>query len=91
MSEEIQRRPCIRCLVADLPDGAALAEIIAERVDRIPPEERTPEQERERRLAQCRACEHLRRGTCGLCGCYAEIRSARRRMGCPDVPDRWEI
>ena len=82
-------QPCLRCLIADLPDEAALAEIIAERVARVPTEEKAPEEERQRRLACCRRCGHLRRGTCGLCGCYVEIRAARIRMNCPDVPVRW--
>ena len=81
--------PCIRCLIADLPDEAQLAELIRQRIELLPPEERTTEEERQERLGRCRRCEHLNHGTCVLCGCYVEIRTARRRMGCPDVPERW--
>ena len=83
------RRPCIRCLIAELPDEAALAEIIAQRIIRLPPEERVSEEERQRRLACCRLCGYLRHGTCARCGCYVEIRAARTRMSCPDVPGQW--
>ncbi len=83
------RRPCLRCLIADLPDGAALAEIIASRIESLPPQERAEEAVRLERLARCRRCDHLRSGTCALCGCYVEIRTARIRQTCPDVPRRW--
>ena len=82
-------KPCIRCLTADLPGGAALSALLRERVAALPAEERAPEEETLRRLAVCRACEHLNAGTCALCGCYVEVRAARRRMACPDVPGRW--
>ena len=81
--------PCVRCLIADLPDERALAEILAQRVAQLPAEERVTEAERQRRLACCRDCRHLNHGTCALCGCYVEIRAARARMNCPDVPGRW--
>ena len=81
-------RPC-RCLIGEMPDEAALAEILRDRVGTIPEEDRTPEEEYAFRLAQCRACEHLQRGTCARCGCYVEVRAARKAQRCPDVPARW--
>ena len=90
MTEENERRrPCLRCLIADLPDEKALAEIIRERIGQLPSEERVSEENRQRRLNQCRRCRHLNHGTCALCGCYVEIRAARQSMGCPDVPGKW--
>ena len=82
------KRPC-RCLVAEMPGEAELAEIIRERIETIPEEERTPEQEYALRLSACRNCRYLQRGTCALCGCYIEIRAARKKQRCPDVPERW--
>ncbi len=82
------RKPC-RCLLADMPEESALAEIVRERIAGIPAEERTGGEEYARRLALCRACPALNRGTCAECGCYAEIRAARKRMGCPKVPPAW--
>ena len=81
-------RPC-RCLVGEMPDQAELARILRERIDTIPEEERTPEEEYTRRLEQCRACGDLNRGTCALCGCYVEIRAARQEQRCPAVPGKW--
>ena len=44
----------------------------------------------ERRLASCVACSALVSGTCAHCGCYVEMRAAKKRMSCPS-PDgnRW--
>jgi hypothetical protein len=91
MTEETneRRRPCLRCLIADLPDEKALAGIIRERIAQLPLEEKVTEEERQRRLNLCRLCRHLNHGTCALCGCYVEIRSARKALGCPDVPGKW--
>ncbi len=83
------RKPCVRCLVRDLPEGAALSAVLRERVALLSPEERVAEEIREERLAACRVCPHLNRGTCAMCGCYVEVRSARKGLGCPDVPPRW--
>lgn len=84
-------KPCIRCLLAEIPDEAALAAAIRERIAGLPEGERAPERERQRRLGACKECEKLNRGICGACGCYVELRAARIRMGCPYVPDRWKM
>ena len=82
------QRPC-RCLLSEMPDEAALTEIVRERIAELPEEERAEEPERKRRLSLCRECVSLNRGTCILCGCYVEIRAVKKRMGCPNVPPRW--
>ena len=45
--------------------------------------------EHDRRLAICSQCPHLTGNTCGLCGCFVEIKSWGRAWDCPDVPSRW--
>ena len=80
-------RPC-RCLAGEAPGQEELAALIRERIALIPEEERTPETEYAFRLSRCRACESLNSGTCAQCGCYVEIRAARRWQRCP-VVDRW--
>lgn len=82
------KRPC-RCLIGETPDEAELAEIIRERIETLPEEERTPDREYAFRLSKCRTCSHLQRGTCAMCGCYVEIRAARKNQRCPDVPVKW--
>lgn len=41
------------------------------------------------RLNICRTCDDLHSGTCALCGCYVEARAAKKRQGCPKVPEMW--
>ncbi len=81
--------PCRRCLLEDLPSGSVLAANIRDLIAQLPPECRTPAQEEKERLDTCRSCEHLSEGMCALCGCYVELRAARNKSRCPDLPDRW--
>lgn len=83
------KKPCRRCLLAQVPDGAELARVIRERIELMTPDERAPEALWLERLACCQACDALNSGTCGLCGCYAELRAAKKRMHCPAVPAKW--
>ena len=81
---------CRRCLLEDLPSGAALAASVKELVDMLPPDQRASQDVTARRLQTCRACDHLIDGMCALCGCYVQLRAAKARMACPDVPPRWK-
>ena len=82
-------KPCLRCLLQDLPEGEALKAMLAELIGSIPPEDRAAPDAVRTRLDACRICSHLRQGTCGLCGCYVEHRAERRKASCPDIPARW--
>ena len=86
----ITGKPCLRCLLRDLPGEEALKETLRELIGQIPEDERSAPETVEERLAACRACGHLRQGTCGLCGCYVEHRAERKKSTCPDVPGRWK-
>jgi len=83
------KKPCLRCLLQDMPEEAVLAQSLRELIALIPPEERAAEETVRKRLAACRACGHMGRGTCGLCGCYVEHRAEKKRADCPDLPSRW--
>lgn len=84
------RKPfCRRCLLEDMPDETALAKSIRELVDLLPEEKRAPAEVTAQRLATCRTCDHLQNGMCVLCGCYVELRAAKRMMKCPCVPKKW--
>lgn len=78
--------PC-RCLLADsMPEMAAT---VADYVASLPEEARAAEETRQARLQRCLACPSLRNGTCALCGCYVEARTAKRRSRCPASPPKW--
>ena len=80
------RIPC-RCLLAEhWPD---LHRSVSEYIALLPDEQRAGDADYRARLSVCQACEHLRDGTCALCGCYVEARAAKRGLGCPMTPPRW--
>lgn len=81
------RIPC-RCLLAD--SWPALSVSVAEYISLLSEEQKAPEDVYQARLAICLACDHLRDGTCTLCGCYVEARAAKRNQRCPDVPAKWQ-
>lgn len=81
-------RPCKKCLLAQSAMQDVF-EAVQEQIRALPEDERTSEKEYSRRLALCTGCESLTSGMCQKCGCFAELRAARKRAGCPDVPAKW--
>lgn len=73
-----------------MPGEAALAASVQELVSLLPEHVRADEKVTRSRLGECRQCDHLYGGMCELCGCYVQLRAAKARMGCPDVPGRWK-
>ena len=82
-------RVCRRCLLSDMADEKQIMDAIRERIALMGEEEKAPEGTVRDRLEQCRQCDHLASGMCGLCGCYVELRVAKRHMRCPDIPKKW--
>ena len=58
-------------------------------ISNLPEEDRTPEEEYERRLSKCRECDHLLSGMCRICGCFVEMRAAIVVRHCPDSTPEW--
>lgn len=83
------KKPCRRCLLEDMPSEAELAKTVREWIDALPPQLRAAPEVAARRLEACRTCDHLASGMCALCGCYVELRTAKIKMICPDLPARW--
>ncbi len=86
MAEE--RKPC-RCLLAE-SGQKDMARLVLEYIDALPDGDRADEALRSQRLNACKACSSLQNGTCALCGCYVEARTAKQRQKCPAVPPKWE-
>ena len=72
-----------------MPSQKELHELIRERIEAMPEEQRADEATVQARLDACQRCDHLMSGTCALCGCYVELRTAKKGQQCPDVPKRW--
>lgn len=85
----MSNRPyCRRCLLTQAGERE-LAELIRERIELLPPEQRADEQLYKSRLEICSACDSLNRGTCVRCGCYVELRAARAGDRCPHEEHKW--
>lgn len=86
---EKNRAFCRRCLLEDMPSQAALAKSVRELVEMLPEEIKAPLEVIQNRLRTCRQCDHLLDGMCVLCGCYVELRAAKKKLKCPCVPGKW--
>ena len=76
------RRPCKKCLLAELDNEKLLAEVRTA-IDRLGDDMKVSDGEYEARLAVCRQCDRLNEGTCNACGCYVELRAAAVTGRCP--------
>ena len=81
---------CRRCLLIEMEDQRALADLMREWLEAIPDEQRADERIYRARLDACRACDELMNGLCSQCGCYVELRTAKARLGCPHPMPRWQ-
>ncbi len=80
---------CRRCLLEDLSLEFDLKDLLDRLSESIPPGQRASSAEIEARLQCCRNCDALSGGTCGLCGCFVELRARRKNARCPHVPGKW--
>ncbi len=82
-------RACKRCLLREAAEDDTYASVM-EKVEKIPAQDRAPEELYRKRLEACLSCGHLLSGVCMKCGCYVEFRAASKRMKCPDAAaKRW--
>lgn len=82
------KKPCTRCLLEQAGE-VDLSQAIKERIAAMPQEERAALELYEKRLEKCRECDFLSAGTCLKCGCYAELRAAKRKAYCPHEKRFW--
>lgn len=73
---------CIKCLLEEL-DPAQYERDIGRLLAMMDREQKTPREEYEHRLAVCKNCDYLSKGTCNACGCFVELRAATGSIHCP--------
>lgn len=83
-----KRIPCRRCLLEQMPDRQEYYQSVQHLRSVMPAAERTPDGVYTIRLAYCKECDQLQDATCMQCGCYVEVRAARKDMHCP-MDGRW--
>lgn len=81
----MENRVCTRCLLRDMEEAEKSK--IEKYLLAIKKADRVSDEEYERRLDLCKACEKLNAGTCMSCGCYVELRAAAVVAHCPNK--RW--
>jgi len=64
-------------------DKDAYFKTLKELIANISEDVKTPEDEYEARLKVCTDCERLIDGMCSACGCYVELRAAKKSNSCP--------
>ena len=84
-----QAKICRRCLLRDTLDESAYRQTVVRIRETMNPRLRAPDEEYERRLELCTACEELQNGTCMQCGCLVEMRAMRLNNHCPMSQKRW--
>ena len=77
---------CRKCLFNQ--DSGELYQSIQELIASLSPEEKAGEEEYRRRLDVCRECEKLQNGMCLSCGCFVQVRAAKKGESCPW--ERWK-
>lgn len=80
-------RVCRRCAEEDPDLAAHLDEYVAS----LPKEVRASPAAYEYRLSRCAECPRRRGILCSVCGCFIQVRAAKRMLECPiDFgPPRW--
>ena len=64
-------RICKKCLLREMSE-ADTYKTMYEYIANLNPDDKTPDQEYETRLSQCKTCDHLLSGMCRICGCYVD-------------------
>lgn len=77
---------CRRCLLADM-EGDELYRSVQERIALLDESARADGEVCKARLEVCKGCDDLTNGMCALCGCFVELRAAKKDMRCPK--GRW--
>lgn len=86
--DRISRPFCKKCFFQDIDPKGIYSEI-KDMINALPEEKRTDEDEYRRRLEICGTCKYLGEGTCGKCGCFVELRAAKKHMSCPHEKHYW--
>lgn len=78
---------CKRCFLNEIDED--MYKGIYEYISSLSEDIKTEGKAYAERLAICRQCDSLIGGTCIKCGCFAEVRAAKKIMHCPSEEHLW--
>lgn len=84
----MERQPCKKCLLSQT-DPEGIYKEIKEMIAALPEEKRADGDTYRQRLEICGKCPYIGEGTCGKCGCFIELRAAKKYMHCPAEERYW--
>lgn len=79
---------CKKCLLSEI-DADKYYATMFEYIDNLPIDIKTEDGEYKRRLGLCKLCDNLVNGMCIKCGCFVEVRAAKRLNYCPSEDKFW--
>ncbi len=79
---------CRRCLISEF-DIKKEFRYIYEYIDQMPEDLKADPETYAERLEICKTCDSLLSGLCLKCGCYVEIRAAKKEGYCPSEKHFW--
>lgn len=81
-------RICKRCLLSEFDKDKVYANVF-ELISLIPADKKADKNEYRRRLSICKGCDSLTNGMCAKCGCFVELRAAKKEQYCPSENKKW--
>ena len=79
---------CPKCL--DIPaDERKLADTLDRYLTTLDEDVRVSPEQYAARLSLCADCPHRAIYTCRKCGCYVQVRAARKSYACPSEEEKW--
>ena len=82
---------CPGCLLRDMDFEKPLYELVQAVLAAMEAHLKAEDAVYESRLEICKKCGNLQNGMCKLCGCFVEVRAARKDQRCPDITAKWLI
>lgn len=84
----MEKRFCRKCLTKDMDDGEYYR-TVQEYISNLPEEMKISSDFYEKRLHYCQNCDNMVNGMCRLCGCFVEVRAAKKMSHCALNPALW--
>lgn len=79
---------CKKCLLSEIDKDRYYTNMY-EYIELLPVDIKTEENEYQRRLSLCKQCDDLENGMCRKCGCFVEVRAAKKVNYCPSEKHFW--